>query len=130
MPTFSKQSLDILDTCDYRLRDICNEVIKVMDITVICGHRNEVDQNKAVKEGKSKVVYPNSKHNTLPSYAVDIVPYPVDWKDRERFILLAGLMTGIGLTKGYTIRWGGAWSGLKDMKKNKFDDLPHFEIID
>lgn len=129
MNTFSKQSLDILSTCDYRLRDICNEVIKVMDITVICGHRTQEDQDKAFKQGKSKLEYPKSKHNINPSLAVDIAPYPIDWKDRERFILLAGLVTGIGLMKGYTIRWGGAWNGLKSMKFNKFDDLPHFEII-
>ena len=129
MYSFSNKSLEVLSTCDYRLRDIVTEVLKVMDITVICGHRSKEDQDKAVKEGNSKLVFPKSKHNTNPSLAIDLCPYPIDWKDRERFVLLAGLIVGIGLSKGHVIRWGGAWDGLKTMKSNKFDDLPHFEIV-
>lgn len=127
--TFSKQSSEILNTCDPRLIDLCNEVNKLYDFSVICGYRDKAGQDKAVEDGTTKLEYPNSKHNTNPSKAIDIVPYPVDWKDTNRFILLAGLMTGIGHMKGYTIRWGGAWNGLRDMKNNKFNDLPHFEII-
>lgn len=130
MRTFSQKSLDILSTCDKRLQDICTKVLEVMDITVLCGHRSQEDQDLAFTTGKSKLEYPKSKHNTDPSIAVDIAPYPIDWNDKERFILLAGLMTGIALEKGITLRWGGAWSGLNNMKQNTFNDLPHFEIVE
>ena len=129
MPSFGKRSQEQLDTCDYRIRDILNEAIQLYDFSVLCGHRGKEEQNKAVREKRSKVEYPNSKHNSSPSLAVDIAPYPIDWKDRERFILLAGLITGIAHEKGHIIRWGGAWNGLKTMRKNKFNDLVHFEVI-
>ena len=43
-----------------------------------------------VDEGKSKVRWPSGKHNTVPSMAVDVTPYPVVWDDRERQTLFAG----------------------------------------
>lgn len=130
MPQFGKKSRERRDTCDYRIRSILDEAIQVYDFSVLCGYRDEEEQDKAVREGHSQVDYPNSKHNTNPSLAVDIAPYPIDWEDRERFILLAGIITGIAHQKGYVIRWGGAWNGLSTMRKNKFNDLVHFEIID
>lgn len=126
---FSKQSLDILSTVDSRLQEVCNEVIKIYDFSVICGYRDKAGQDAAVAAHTTEKVWPTSKHNTNPCLAVDIAPYPIDWNDKSRFILLAGLMTGVGLMKGYTIRWGGAWNGLKTMKDNQFNDLPHFEIV-
>ena len=79
----------------------------------------------------NKVTWLNNPFSSKHCYgkAVDLVPYPIDWNDRERFCLLAGLMIGVAERMGYTLRWGGAWNGLKTMKNNKFDDLPHFEII-
>ena len=130
MYKFSKRSLDKLDTCDYRLRAICKEAILLLDFSVLDGHRTKDNQDKAVADGKSKVEYPNSKHNSLPSLAIDIAPYPIDWDDRERFTLLAGLIIGIASQKGYVVRWGGAWNGLSTMNKNRFDDLVHFELVD
>ena len=62
----------------------------------------------------------------LPSLAVDIVPYPLDWKDIASFKELAVLIkeTWDELTVeeqgGYTLSWGGDW-------KN-FLDLPHWEL--
>lgn len=125
---FSKKSLSVLNTCDPRLIEICNEAIKLMDFSVIEGYRGEIEQNKAFNEGHSKLKFPLSSHNKQPSLAVDLAPYPIDWNNRERFILLAGLMVGIGHQKGYNIRWGGAWNGLDTIEVNKFSDLPHFEI--
>ncbi len=129
MPSFGNQSLEVLATVDDRLKEICREVIKVYDFKVVCGHRDKEDQEKAFKEGKTKKHFPDSKHNKDPSTAIDIYPYPIDFNDRERFVLLAGLMIATAESKGYILRWGGAWNGLKTMKNNKFDDLPHFEII-
>ncbi len=125
---FSQKSLDVLNTCDPRLVDICLEAIKIIDFTVICGHRGEEDQNKAYVGGKSKLKYPQSSHNKIPSQAVDLAPYPINWENRERFTLLAGVILGIAHQKGYNLRWGGAWNGLDTFTTNKFSDLPHFEL--
>jgi peptidoglycan LD-endopeptidase CwlK len=31
---------------------------------------------------------------------------------------------------GIEIRWGGDWDGDGDLSDHKFNDLPHFELID
>lgn len=130
MYKFGKISKERLKTCDDRLQLVCNEVIKVYDFSILEGIRNKETQDKFYIEGKSKVKYPNSKHNYKPSKAVDIAPYPIDWEDRERFFILAGIMFGIASQLGIRLRWGGAWKGLEGLKNNSFDDLVHFEIID
>ena len=84
MAKFGKRSKDRLNTCHEDLVDLFNEVIKHFDCTVLEGHRGQQLQNRYYNEGKSKVKYPNGKHNASPSNAVDIVPYTVDWKDTDR----------------------------------------------
>ncbi len=128
MPSFSRTSNAYLDTTDHRLQEVFNEVIKYFDCTVMQGHRSEQEQNEKFRQGLSKVQFPNSKHNSIPSLAVDVAPYPIDWNDRERFTLFAGVVIGIGLSMGYTIRWGGDWNQDTHVRDNNFDDLPHFEI--
>lgn len=129
MPQFGKKSKERLATCDPCLQEICNEAIKVFDFTVLEGHRDEEMQNKLYSEGKSKLRYPDSKHNTSPSKAIDIIPYPIDWQDTERFARLAGLIFGIAHSKGINLRWGGTWKGL-DGGLADFADMPHFEIAE
>ena len=128
MPKFSKRSLDRLGTCDERLQSIFKEVVKGFDCTVIEGHRGKERQNKAFDEGKSKLRYPKGNHNKVPSTAVDVAPYPVDWKDRDRFHYFAGYVLGIAKMMGHTIRFGGDWNMNTQVKDNNFDDLVHFEL--
>ena len=90
------------------------------DFTVICGHRNEADQNKAFKEKRTQLRWPKSKHNQLPSRAVDLAPYPIDWNDEKRFIWLATYMYRAAAHENVWIRWGGHWT---------FKDMPHFELM-
>ena len=128
MPKFSKKSLSKLETCDKRLQDLFLRVVKKFDCTILEGHRSKDRQNKLFDEGKSKLKYPKGKHNSLPSKAVDVAPYPIDWNDRERFTYFAGYVLGIAYQMGLKIRWGGDWDMDTEVKDNNFDDLPHFEI--
>ena len=130
MPRFSKKSLSKLETCDKRIQDLFLRVVKKFDCTIIEGHRSKDRQNKLFKEGKSKLKYPKGKHNAIPSKAVDVAPYPIDWSDRERFTYFAGYVLGIAYEMGLKIRWGGDWDMDTQVKDNNFDDLPHFEIRD
>ena len=130
MPKFGSRSRGRLSSCNPKLRRVFNEVVKEFDCSVLCGHRGEDEQNKAFKEGKSKVKYPNGRHNAKPSNAVDVAPYPIDWSDRERFTLFAGYVLGIARSMGIKLRWGGDWDGDFEVKDNNFDDLPHFELIE
>jgi len=128
MPRFGKRSRKNLESCDKRLQDIFNEVIKYVDCSVLEGHRNEDRQNKLYDEGKTKVKFPNGRHNSSPSRAVDVTPYPVDWDDRERQTLFAGFVLGIAQSMGIKLRWGGDWDQDFQVQDNRFDDFPHFEI--
>ena len=129
MPHFGKSSKKRLSTCDDRLQKVFNEVIKHVDCSVLEGHREKDRQNKLFKEGKTKVKYPDGRHNRQPSSAVDVTPYPVDWKDRERQTLFAGFVIGVASQMGINLRWGGDWDQDFQVVDNRFDDFPHFEII-
>lgn len=128
MPHFGKRSKKMLSSCDERLQKVFNEVIKHVDCSVIEGYRNEERQNNLYEEGKTKVYWPNGRHNSNPSRACDVVPYPIDWNDRERFHLFAGFVLGIAKSMGVNLRWGGDWDQDWYVHDNRFDDFPHFEI--
>ena len=130
MAKFSSRSKKRLETCDKRLQKIFSEVIKYVDCSVLEGHRSEERQNKLLKEYKTKVAYPKGRHNAFPSLAVDVVPYPVDWHDRERFHLFSGFVLGLARGMGINLRWGGDWDQDFEVMDNRFDDFPHFEVRD
>lgn len=120
MYKFGKKSKERLATCHQDLQDIMNDLIEIMDVTILCGHRTEEAQNKAFNDGFSKLKYPHSKHNQLPSMAVDVAPYPVDWNDTFSFQRMCGIIEGIAHKRGIKIRLGRDFS---------FNDMPHIELI-
>lgn len=130
MYKFSAKSLALLGECDERLKLLCHEVLKVMDISIICAYRNEADQNKAYDEKKSKLKYPNSKHNKVPSLAVDVCPSPIDWNDHKRFYLMMGVFKAKADSLGIKIRCGGDFNNDNNLQNDGFIDLPHIELID
>ena len=130
MAKFGSKSKQKLATSDKKLQKVFNEVIKYVDCSVLEGHRDERRQERLFSEGKTKVHYPMGRHNTKPSRAVDVTPYPVDWVDRERQTLFAGMVIGLAIRMGFNIRWGGDWNRNFKVNDNKFDDFPHFELVD
>jgi len=96
---------------------------------VAVAHRGEEAQNKAHAEGKSDKEWPDSNHNTIPATAVDLVPDPLDYKDRERFVWMAGLMMGFAFKRGIKLRWGGDFNRNWKIRDEKLQDLTHFELI-
>tara|TARA_Y100000401_G_scaffold116830_1_gene123584 strand:+ start:447 stop:851 length:405 start_codon:yes stop_codon:yes gene_type:complete len=129
MAKFGRRSKERLATCHKDLQKVFNEVIKYVDCSVLEGHRSEERQNKLFKEGRTKVKYPKGRHNSSPSRAVDVTPYPVDWDDRERQTLFAGFVIGIARSMDIRLRWGGDWDMDFQVMDNRFDDFPHFELI-
>jgi len=117
---FSNRSQKRLSTCEQPLQDLFNEVIKHIDCTVLDGYRDKERQNKVFNEGKSKARFPQSRHNTYPSQAIDVIPYPVDWEDINRFYEFAGIVQGIASQMNIKIKWGGNF-------KNFFDG-PHYQL--
>jgi peptidoglycan L-alanyl-D-glutamate endopeptidase CwlK len=100
-----------------------------MDVKIVCGHRNERVQNSLYYQGYSKVMYPNSRHNSNPSRAVDLAPHPINWKDRDQFIFMAGLFMAIAHMLGIGVKWGGDWNQNNKTSDESFQDLGHFELL-
>jgi peptidoglycan L-alanyl-D-glutamate endopeptidase CwlK len=126
---YSVQSKNNLATCHQDLQKLFNEVIKNYDCSILQGWRSNEEQEELFKAGRSKLRAKQSKHNKNPSLAVDVVPYPVDWDDKDRFYHFAGYVKGVADTMGIKIRWGGDWNNNNSFDDQTFDDLPHFELI-
>lgn len=139
MPSFGDASRAQLNTCRAEIVKTLEIVVIEYDIIVIEGRRSWDRQAELLRLNKTKVGPGQSKHNPpkLPdgtedkdwlSDAVDVAPYPIDWKDAKRFIYMAGLIIGVGRTLGFDFRWGGNWDEDQIIIDDQnFDDLPHFE---
>ena len=128
MARFGKKSMKQLETCHSDLRELFFYVVEHFDCTVLEGHRDKETQNELFEMGRTKVTFPDSKHNGSPSLAVDVVPYPVDWEDINRMYYFGGFVKGVASQLGTRIRWGGDWDSDNQIKDQTFIDLPHFEL--
>jgi peptidoglycan L-alanyl-D-glutamate endopeptidase CwlK len=114
-----------LKECDEKLQKLITRLNELYPVQVICGHRNKEDQDKAFKEKKSKLQFPNSKHNKKPSLAVDIVPDPdkspktIDWNDINEFEIMCHTVEQVADELDIKIRLG---------RDFKFRDYPHVEL--
>jgi len=129
MPFFSLRSRRQLNTCDDRLVQLFTHVVRQYDCTILEGHRDEERQNELYRQGLSKLRWPFGRHNTTPSEAVDVAPYPIDWQDTERFYHFSGYVQGQANALRIPIRWGGDWDRDYDLNDQTFYDLVHFELI-
>lgn len=134
MPRFSRASELQLATLHPDLQKVLREAIQYIDFTVVEGHRGKRAQDEAYAKGLSKVRWPNGHHNSMPSRAVDLAPYPIDWSESpkalERFVYLAGFIMCTARRMGIPLRWGGNWMGRDDMRlEGSFRDRPHFELM-
>ncbi len=139
MPSFGGSSRTNLDTCRSEIIETLEIVVIEYDIKVLEGVRSWDRQAQLLDEGRTTKGPGESKHNPpkLPdgtedsewkSDAVDVAPYPIDWKDARRFIYMAGMIIGVGRTLGHDFRWGGNWDQDQIILDDQsFDDLPHFE---
>ena len=131
---FGAASLAQYATLDPRLQTLADEVAEIMDFTIVEGFRGEAAQNEAFRKKLSQKRWPDGNHNKLPSKAMDVAPYPVDWSDtekaRQRFCVLAGVFIAVAHRLGIRIRWGGDWDGDLDTRDENFRDLPHVEVLD
>lgn len=132
MATFGAASEAALATCHPNLQRVMRAAVVLYDFTVLEGFRDEATQNAAFAAGNSQKRWPNGEHNTHPSTACDVAPFPIDWSDKEasrqRFVLLAGIIIATGHQLGIHIRWGGDWNMNGDTRDERFRDYGHFEL--
>lgn len=111
-----------LSTCHADLQRLVVAAAAEWEIIVVCGHRGEQDQNAAVRNGTSRLRWPHSRHNSTPSEAVDLAPFPLDWEDLGRFDSLARHVLGVAESLGIAIEAGAFWP--------RFVDRPHFGLTE
>ncbi len=127
MPELNPLSRKRLNTCDKRLQDMVRAVAPELpfNLLVVCGHRGEAEQNAAYERGASTLRFPQSRHNKLPSLAVDLAPLSDDggsilWSDLDRFDRIAAAMKAKARELKIPLTWGGDWK--------RFVDRPHFQM--
>ena len=140
MPYYSSASSVRLRACAEPIPQLFNEVIKEIDCTIVCGLRTTHEQQILYAQGRTMPgpivtncdgLIIKSKHqlnNRDECTAVDVVPYPIDWNDRERFILLIGVVKGIASQMGIEIISGLDWDSDYVLNDQSFFDLPHWEL--
>jgi len=128
MAKYSEKSKAKLATAHPLLQRVFGVVVQAVDNTILCGHRPKEEQDAAFAERRSCVKWPDSKHNSVPSMAVDAAPYPINWKNIKRFIYFGGFVMGVAFALGIKLRWGGDWDGDTDLDDQSFNDYPHFEL--
>ena len=99
------------------------------NISILCGHRDKHDQDKAFESGNSKLKWPDSKHNEFPSKAWDCALYPVEWEDVGRHYMLVGIIRERARALDIPIRCGADWDSDFATNDQTFNDLVHFEYI-
>ncbi len=156
MPSFGEISASRLATCHNDLQVLFNEVIKYYDCQILYGHRTLSEQMEEYKKGRTYhitkkqweiknkfeiVTYcdgeiKKSKHNESPSLAVDVMPYPIEWKDKSGAAFFAGKVMEVyrrlkeeGKIKT-NIRWGGDWNNNGRTIDEALIDYPHFEVYE
>lgn len=133
MNKWGNKSLRVRATLDPRLKQIMDDMLQYVDLSLISGYRTKAEQEELFRDGKSKLQWPQSKHNQHPSLAVDFQPHPYPVNEKELWGAL-GFMAGMSIILaekyGVKIRWGGDWDMDGDLTNNDFDDLFHLEIVE
>lgn len=120
MPSFGQESKDNLAQAHPDLQRLFNAVIEEYDCKVLDAQRNHDEQEAAFRKGNSRAHFGQSPHNYIPAIALDVVPYPIDWKDLKRFRALAKIVKAKAVELDIPIQWGGDWTSIKD--------YPHYEL--
>lgn len=142
MYRFGKRSRKNLNEAHKDFTVLFEEVLKSRDCSIIEGLRSKEEQNRLYHARKSKLHYPDSKHNLKSNQdkvdAVDVIPYPFkesDWKNTKLLYHFVGYVKGIAdrlYREGKMdarIRCGADWDGDFKFDDQTFHDLPHFERI-
>ncbi len=128
MNKYSQQSLRVRDDIHKDLRVLFDFILPKYDHSLVTGFRGEAEQNMAfyAKPQLSKKKWPTSKHNTLPTRAVDADPYPKPTGKNAiyKYIEFAGFVTGVA----YVLwRLGEINSRIRHLGWTDLNDWHHFE---
>lgn len=145
---FGSTSLGRLATVHPKLRQVVHRALELspIDFMVLEGIRTPERQRELYGQGRTtaqctaagisvkyakphlqKVTWTlNSNHFT--GRAVDLVPWPVDWRDLAKFDAIAKAMFAAAKELGIGIRWGADWDQDGNPREKGETDSPHFEL--
>jgi len=139
--TFGDKSKENLSQVHPDLIRVAYEVLQSFDHSIICGHRGEAKQTEAFNAKKSKTPWPKSKHNLIPSRAIDFLPYPFHGypnlddgikqytKLTAQYYAISAAYVVAGRSLGIDVRGGFDWDGDGIFTDQSFDDIGHIELI-
>ena len=125
---FSRISRERLDSADERLQRLFEAVLQRRDIAIAEGHRTVTRQQKLYAQGRTTPgkrvtwvdgIKKKSKHNSVPSLAIDYIPWPEKWDSVSAFEKVDKIIKEEAKRLGINIRCGSDWN-----KK----DRPHVEL--
>ena len=145
---FGSASTRRLLTCHKDIQAVMHEAIALSDVdmTIVCGKRNEAEQEAAFEDGFSLARFGQSPHNFEViddggSPAVDVAPYKdrkIAWENKALFHRIADFIMEANKKLleqsivSHELVWGNDWDGdgipvEKDPDEN-FIDMPHWQI--
>lgn len=138
MATFGQRSEDNLKTCHDDIQRLFRAVVLRRDCSVICGHRDEAAQTLAYSQGNSEAQWDESMHNSFPSEAGDLIPYPEGFgnphdpasmeRSQKAFKELAEIVFDEAIKLGIRVKWGGLFRSMYNNETILDGDKPHWEL--
>lgn len=128
-----KTSLARLQGVDETLVNVVKRAIEIseVDFTVLEGVRTLERQRELYAQGRTapgKIVTWTMKSRHIEGKAVDLVPYPLDWNDLEKFNKIKDAMFQAAREQDVNLRWGADWDGDGKYREKGEYDSPHFEL--
>lgn len=128
-----KTSLARLQGVDETLVNVVKRAIEIseVDFSVLEGVRTLERQRELYAQGRTapgKIVTWTMKSKHIEGKAVDLVPYPLDWNDLEKFNKIKDAMFQAAKELDVNLRWGADWDGDGNYREKGEYDSPHFEI--
>ena len=135
MYKFGRKSKEKLETLHPLLQKVLKRAIIIsrIDFAIVSGHRDKELQDSLVRSGHSKLNWPDSKHNKIPSEAVDIAVYmngKINWNNIECYHYLAGVILTVAMEYKVKLRCGLDWDMDGDPTDQTFIDAGHYEIVE
>jgi len=124
-----KADLVRMVSLDPHLVAIYQALLVTMPVALVCAHRGEAEQHEAFLSGASKRDWPNSKHNSVPSRAMDLAPLPLLYKAPTfDWGFMAGVIWRAAEDLGIPIIGGWDWNRNLTSSDEHFADLAHVEL--
>jgi len=111
---YSIKSKTVRQSIHPELRKLFEEVLHYRDHALVSGYRSETEQAEMVLLGRSQLPWPFSKHNKIPSRAVDVAPYPVPGDEDPEWDYFALFVKALAVDMDIVVKWGGDWTSFVD----------------